>query len=365
MRSRTPGLIRILFAALCLANGAGLSPEAAPRLGERQRLAVERAAALRADLLRARAAAEILGAGAPDRSRSVAAPLALASGDLLSATAKGSELIVMRPRGNKVKVMAVPVGHDFVPRGIDVSAGGLVAIAAVSQVLLYDPATDDLRVYTRPEGQGSRFGFATDVQFDRKGKLLIADMGAEPIGKSPTDGRLWQLDPDTDAIVRLAARRPLSNPKLLALDSKGRVLVVDGEGGLPIAPLVDGHYDFVYVLKGKQRAGAKPVFREPGLQATAFDIDAEDRAWFGLVGEVVTLQGGSLSYPCMSPPPFTFLNGLIVDGEDTAQALDGTDGLPGPRVLWQVDGSCEATRRLQGPRVADSRGLARFEPGVD
>lgn len=367
--SRSPGhhirLPAIALALAALAAGPAASAPAAARqraVGWRQQ-AMVRTDAIRGDLVQARAAADLVATSRAARRR--LAPLALAPGDLLSVSSDKGDLLTVTIKGSRSRVTAVPLETEFVARGIDVTPGGLVAIAAISQVLLYDTVTGDLRIYTEPDGEGSSFGFAADVLFDDKGKLIIADMGGEPLEKSPTDGRIWQLDPATETFTRLASRRALSNPKLLALDSRGRVIFVDGEAGLPITPLATGRYDVVYRIKGARRLVAQPLFRDPGLQATAFHIDASDRYWFGAVGEIVLLEGKTLTYPCTVPPPFGFLTGLVGNDDDTVYAADGVDQLPGRWRIVEVSAVCESASRAQGARIDGARGLTRFDPAVN
>jgi len=298
-----------------------------------------------------------LSAGATIDAR--ARPLTLKPGDLLSATSHQHAALRITLKATRVAVKKAPLKELFVPRGMAYdAASGIVAVAAVSRVLLFDTVTGDVVMLLEPDGEGSSFGFVNDVLFDENGKLLIADQGHVASGREPYDGRIWEYDPADGKIVRRVQRKKLSNPKLLAMDSAGRIYVVDGESGRTFNPLVPVTFDRVLRLQGRERKSARPIYKGDGLQATAFGIDAKDRLWFGSVNELAILDGNTLTFPCAIPGPFVFATGLDFEEDGTTMVMDGTDLLPGKRTLWETDDACTVNERASGGRLGEARGLA-------
>jgi hypothetical protein len=339
------------------ADGQGGEPQPAARQGVQR--AIDRHAVARHEM-----------SLAADRDRQLrdaaVAPVAtieLKPGDMLTATTVKRATLRITIAGNKARVKRATLDTDFIPRGVTVdNNSGAVAIAAVSQVLIYDPSGGLVEVLTEPEGPGSAFGFVNAVLFDRAGLLIIADQGAVVGEREPADGRLWSYDRATGQFTRLASKRAFSDPKLLAVDTKGRILVVDGNSGPLVTPLLDVRYDLVYRLTGRKRKGARPIFREPGLQATAFAVHPDETMWFGSFDELVIADGSVLTRPCPVPSPLAFVTGLAVNAEGVAFALDGANVVTTKRFLYEIDSSCSVSRKVSGRRVAESRGLAVYEP---
>lgn len=358
----------VVAALLFLPGAASVAaerPVAEPQIGVHP-VAIERHHARRDDIARARRVAgrlqgpppAALVAGAPILD--VRGPLVrLSSGDLVTAAGVDANMlrVVLRPNGARIRRESLE--QSFVGRGVAHDAlSGRIAIAAVSRVLIYDPDTQELVTLTT-NGDGEAFGFVNDVFFDDEGLLLIADQGVEPTGKFPRDGRLWEYDPETAELNRLAQRKKLSNPGFLAADSQGRILVVDLEGGRLVSPLLEARWDRVILLKGARRKGGRVVYRREGLQATAFDIGPDDRMWVGSFSEILLVDGKQLEVPCSALDlPFDFATGLVVSDETTALVVDGASTVTARRFIHQVDDACNSEIRARGKRLGGTRGLA-------
>jgi len=310
-------------------------------------------------------------AAARDRDRSArfvpalrAKSIKIKPGDMFSATARRSATLQMKPTSGNAKVKRVPLSEEFIPRAVAIDdLSGRVAIAAVSRVLLYDPDTGAVQVLTGPEAEP--FAFANDVVFDQTGQLIIADQG-EVIGmKTPADGRLWQYDGVTEAYQQIGQKRDLSDPKLLALDRRGRIHVVDGSSGPLVSPLLSARYDTVWQITGATRRGLKPIYRDSGLQATAVAIDPDGKVWFGSVDEIVLLQRKKLVRPCPLPSPLAFVSSMAVDAEGGLLVMDGAGVTTSQRVVYEVDAECALTQRAAGSRLKEARGLAIYKPASD
>lgn len=283
-------------------------------------------------------------------------------GELVAASGSVSRLLRLVPKNRKGRVADFPIQESFVSRGVSHdAASGLVAIAAVSKVILYDPATE-VSTVVEQLGDGESLAFANDVLFDDDGKLVIADMGEITDAKLPADGRLWEYDPLTGESRELGGKRRLRNPSLLAKDSAGRVFYVDAGSSRRIVPFLEPRWDAVFRLRGARRKGAKKVYRREGIQATAFDIGPDDRLWFGNVTEIVILEDKDLVSPCpVLPRPFEFVTGLAVVSETEAHAMDGSDVTGSRRTLQDVDDQCDSRVRLKGRKLDGGRGLAAVE----
>lgn len=325
------------------------------------------AAARRADIQRARAAAAIDGPGAAVAAMARAAGFDPSPGDLLTSVGATSMAVQLVLRPNSARVRTEELAESFVSRGIDHDVlSGRIAIAAVSKVILFDPALETTTVL-EAGGDDEPFGFVNDVLFDDEGNLLIADQGVEPTGKEPADGRVWQYDPVEATWKRVAGKRALSNPAFLATDSRGRILFVDLEAGPLMSNLLELRWDAVFLVKGAKRKGARALYRGEGIQATAFDIGPDGRMWFGSFAEIQILDGKSLSTPCsITALPFEFVTGVEVIDESQALLSDGADLVTGNRFIREVDDTCTTRVRVKGKRVVGVRGLARVgEPAEE
>lgn len=283
-------------------------------------------------------------------------------GDLVTSAGSLGRALRVVQKNRRGRIVRQTLSEDFVSRGVDHDPiSGLVAVAAVDRVLLYDPATGIVTSISEM-GDGETLQFANDVLFDDDGLLVIADQGASPTGKDPADGRIWEYDPATGAVQRLAGGRKLSNPSLLAADSRGRVHLVDSEAGRFVSPLLDVRWDMIYRLRGARRKGARRVYKGEGIQATAFDIGPDDRMWFGNVSEIAVLTDKELSLPCpLGELPFEFITGLTVLSESEARAADGADVITPKRSIFDVDDECSARTRFRGRKLNGIRGLAEVE----
>lgn len=311
-------------------------------------VAITRAALIRLDTQVARERATTLPA---IRTGAQFKRLQLAPGDLLSATAVRNRALQVKAAGNRV-IGARLKGQDFVPRGVDYDeASGLMAIAAVTQVLLYEPAAGKVTVV------GAEFDFANDVVFDADGGLVIADQGAETNAQIPLDGVLWRYDLATEEIAAIATSKGLSNPKLVALDKKGVIHFIDGGSGDLVSPAFDVRWDVLYRVEGKKLTRAKVVWDDAGIQATAYDIDRTGWHWIMNLGELVRIRGAKLMQPCLPPYPLLFATGLTVDGNGDATVLDGADVLTKTRAIFGIDSSCVVAPRTDR-KLKGSRGLA-------
>ena len=288
--------------------------------------------------------------------------LSFEPGNLVTASEKNSTALQVRfVKETNTQVKRVPLGKPYVGRGVDIdSSRHLVAIAAVSQVILYDSVTGEVTVLTGTDPEiEAPFGFVNDVLFDGAGGLVIADMGHEIGQQLPRDGRVWRYDLESATFSRLGSRRKFSNPKLLARDKIGRIYVVDGDAGPKITLLLEERYDMVFRLSGATQQIGKIIFRKPGLVATAFDIASDNRRWFGSVGELAVLSGVKLIQPCdVKAQPFAFATGLAIDDSDRVFVMDGVQIKPGPRTVYEVEDDCSVTRRVGGDRIARARGLS-------
>ncbi len=284
-------------------------------------------------------------------------------GELLSVTERrfrALEIDIEAPVGVKAK----KVKTSFVARGVAFdSTSGLLAIAAVSRVLLFDVSKtrDNLTELTAPGHLAESFGFANDVLFDGRGSLIIADQGAVVGGQVLADGRVWRYDLESGEFSQLAPRKELFNPKLLARDSSGGVYFVDGDAGPLITTLFTDRWDAIWRVTGKNLTKAKLVWKQAGVQATAFDIDAAGRYWLANLAEVVLVVGGELRLPCPLPLPFEFVTGLVADKNGTAFVLDGADVKTTGRWLYGIDIACTTSEILFGSKLRGARGLASVE----
>ena len=294
------------------------------------------------------------------RANRSAAALVVQPGDLLTARGEAAVLVQVRLGGGKSRLRSTALEQAFVPRGMDYDEERrLLAIAAVSRVILYNVDTGELVAIEGPgDSGGERFGFASDVAFLGDG-LLIADLGEVTSGQQPTDGSLWRLELNSNTVERLASKRKFSNPRLIAVDSTGVPLLVDGEAGPFIAPGLDLRYDRVYEIRGSKLARAKVRFRDPGLTASALAIDSDDRLWFGTVTDLGILLPGGLAQPCDFSAPFDFVTGIGFSSAGKAFAIDGSDAVNGTkRMIYLVNDRCRVRRKAGGGRVAGARGLA-------
>ena len=284
-------------------------------------------------------------------------------GELLSVTEKrfrALEFDIETPVG----VTAKKLKTTFVARGVAFdSTSGLLAIAAVSRVLLFEVSKtrNNLIELTAPGQLAESFGFVNDVLFDGRGSLIIADQGAVVGGQTLADGRVWRYDLESGEFSQLAPRKELFNPKLLARDSSGNVYFVDGEAGPLISTLFTDRWDGIWRITGKNLTKAKLVWKQAGIQATAFDIDAAGRYWLANLAELVLVVGGELRLPCPFPLPFVFVTGLVTDKNGTAFVLDGADVRTKRRWLYGIDIACTTSEILSGSKLQGARGLASVE----
>ncbi len=276
--------------------------------------------------------------------------LQLEPGDLLSATSVRNRALQVKAGGGRV-LAAKLKGQDFIPRGVDYDpVSGLLAIAAVSQVLLYAPATGKASVVA------GEFDFANDVVFDGAGGLVIVDQGAETNDEMPLDGAVWRYDLATAEIAQIATNKELSNPKLVARDKKGVIHFIDGGSGDLVSPVFDVRWDVLYRIEGKKLNRVKAVWDDAGIQATAYDIDRTGWHWIINVGELVRIRGTKFQQPCLPPYPLLFATGLTVDNNGDALVLDGADVLTKTRTIRAIDSNCEVTLRT-ARKLKGSRGL--------
>lgn len=284
-------------------------------------------------------------------------------GELLSVTEKrfrALELHVEYP----VEVTANKVKTSFVARGVDFdSTSGLLAIAAVSRVLLFEvgKTRNNLTELVAPGDGATSFGFANDVLFDGRGGLIIADQGVVVGGQTVADGRVWRYDLESGEFSQLAPGKELFNPKLLARDTSDNVYFVDGDGGPLITTLFTDRWDSIWRITGKNLTKAKQVWNRIGVQATAFDIDPAGRYWLANLAELALIVGGILRLPCDFPLPFEFVTGLVADKNGTAFVLDGADVKTKGRWLYGVDIECATNEILSGKKLSGGRGLASVE----
>lgn len=345
------GAIGLLALAGASADGQVSGPESA------QQTALRRYRAEQDDLADAMRRDRVARQFAVEPAKSIK----LKDGDLLAATPKKSAALRVTLKGNKARIKPVPLRETFVPRGVAVDNGtGVMAIAAVSRVVLYDTASGDVQVLTGPEE--APFAFVNDVLFDGDGLLIVADQGESVGTQLPADGRVWEYDRGTGAYRQIGTKRQLSNPKFLALDDRGRIHIVDGNSGPRVTPLLDVHYDTVWQIAGVTRKRVKPVYRDAGLQATAFTIDDEGTRWFGSLDEIVLLDGRALATPCPLPAPLSFVTGMAIDGEGRVLVMDGSDLDGKQRTVYEIDASCAVSQRVFGKRIDEARGLAIYLP---
>jgi len=336
---------RVVFAAAIAVLAVPAAATSRPRgIGD---VALARASMIRLDTEVARERAATM---APFGERAQFRRLQLEPGDLLSATPARNRALQLKAVSNKV-LGAKLVGHDFTPRGVDYDpVSGLLAIAAVSQVLLYAPATGAVTVVD------AEFDFANDVVFDDDGGLVVADEGVETTERLPFDGALWRYDLDTAEIVQIATGKRLSNPKLVARDRQGVIHFVDGGSGDLVSPVFDVRWDILYRLAGKKLNRVKVVWGDAGIQATAYDIDRRGWHWLMNLGELVRVRGTAFAQVCLPPYPLLFATGLTIDGNGDAIVLDGADVLTKGRAIYQIDSKCRVTLRTNR-KLKGSRGL--------
>lgn len=312
-------------------------------------VALTRAALIRID---AQAAREQAARLLPIDARASFKRLQLEVDDLLSASAVRNRAIQISATNNKTSSAKLK-GQNFVPRGVDYHAGrGLMVIAAVSQVLLYAPATGVVAVVPGPAG--GAFEFANDVVFDGAGGLVIADQGADTNALEPRDGAIWRYDLDSEELVEIALNRELSNPKLLARDKHGVIHFIDGGSGKRVSPVFDVRWDVLYRLQGRKLNSVQVVWGGVGIQATAYDVDRTGWHWIMNLGELVRIKGTNFKQPCLPPYSLQFATGLTIADSGAASVLDGADVLTNRRAIYTLDKACVATlgttRKLKGAR---------------
>jgi len=312
-------------------------------------VAIMRAALIRLDTQGARAQATM---AAPPDARAQVKRLQLDVDDLLSASSARNRAIQISAGSNKV-ASAKLKGQDFVPRGVDYDRDrGLMAIAAVSQVILFAPATGDVALVAGPGG--GAFEFANDVVFDGVGGLVIADQGAETNDQEPRDGAVWRYDLDSAELVEIAMSRQLSNPKLLARDRNDAIHFIDGGSGALVSPAFDARWDVLYRIEGRRLNNVKVVWGGAGIQATAYDVDRAGWHWMMNLGELVRVKGAKLLRPCLPPYPLQLATGLTIGDSGDARVLDGADVLTKGRAVYAIDNTCGVTlsadRKLKGSR---------------
>jgi hypothetical protein len=354
----------LLFLAFVGASFPFVDPSAAVSSANRSevRRAIDRHETIRGEM--SLAAARDGTARDATIARGAAGKLPLKAGDLLTASTFRQAVLRLKIDESRARVKRASLDTEFIPRGVAVDNNtGVLAIGAVSRVLIYDTASGLVDVLTEPEGPGSAFGYVNAVLFDRNGLLIIADQGIVIGSKEPADGRLWSYDRTTGQFARLAERKLFSDPKLLALDGRGRILVVDGNSGALVTPLLDVRYDVVWRLTGRLRKGARAIFADPGLQATAFAVHPDEAMWFGSTDQIVIINGKSMTKACPASTPLSFVTGVAVSSAGGAFVLDGAAVVTNSsRSIYEIDANCTLTERLTGRRVAESRGLALYEP---
>ena len=312
-------------------------------------IAYTRAALMRLDT---RAAVERAALLQPLGARIRRRRLQLSVDDLLSASSDKDRALQINAAGDKI-VSARLSGQDIVARGVDYdAASGLMAIAAVSQVLLYDPASGAVTVVAGPVG--GAFDFANDVAFDGAGGLIIVDEGAETVARLPNDGAVWRYDLAGAELVEIAMNRALSNPKLLARDKKGVIHFIDGGSGALVSPAFDVRWDVLYRLEGRKLNTVKVVWGGAGIQATAYDVDRGGWHWIVNVGELVRIKGNKFQQPCLPPYPLQFATGLSIVESGDAKVIDGADVLTKSRAIYTINTKCKVKlstdRKLKGAR---------------
>ncbi len=318
-------------------------------------IAITRAALMRFDTRVAHERAAVL----PSVDRGQARRLQLDVDDLLSASAVRHRAIQISAAGDKISSAKLK-GQDFVPRGVDYSSDrGLMAIAAVSQVLLYEPATGAVVGVAGPGG--GTFEFANDVVFDGSGGLIIADQGAETNAREPRDGAIWRYDLDSAELVEIATKRELSNPKLLARDRNGVIQFIDGGAGNLVSPVFDVRWDVLYRIQGRKLNIVQVVWNGAGIQATAYDVDRAGWHWIVNLGELVRIKGAKFQQPCLPPYPLQFATGLTLTDSGDAMVLDGADVVTNRRAVYAIDNRCVVTLSTQR-KLKGARGLAHV-PG--
>ncbi|NKB86848.1 MAG: hypothetical protein GKS06_01310 [Acidobacteria bacterium] len=300
---------------------------------------------------RARRAAEAFGPVAP-RQTAARRRLTLTPGDSLTASTANNKVLQVKAGTGKV-VSSKVKGGSLEPRGVDYHPGlGLMAIAAVNQVVLWDPAAGKTTPVPGPDG--GDFEFASDVLFDRAGGLVIADQGEELGSSSPTDGAVWRYGLETGELIQIATGKALVNPKLLARTKKGVIHIVDGSGGPLVSPVTEARWDAVYLVEGKNLTRVKPVWTKPGVQATAYAISDSGWHWVVNVGELVRFKGKKFEQRCLPPFPMTFGTGVFLNADGTAAVMDGANVVTKDRALLTLAADCTTTgkadRKLKGAR---------------
>jgi len=272
----------------------------------------------------------------------------LRGGDLLSASVVKNRAVQIKGGAGKVtygKVKTPPLS----PRGVAYDpSSGLMAIASVDQVALYDAATN------KSSAVPAIFDFANDLVFDANGGLIIADQGAETTAINPTDGKLWRYDLETEELTEIGTSRKLSNPKLLARDKNDMIHFVDGGAGVLVSPAFDVRWDVVYRLEGKGLSRVKVVWKDAGVQATAYAIAPNGWHWIVNLAELVRLKGKNFERPCLPPYPLQFATGLTIDKDGMVNGMDGANVLTKDRMVFTIDSSCivsgKPDKKLKGAR---------------
>lgn len=287
-------------------------------------------------------------------------------GQMITTVGKRASLmrIIAKNRGALVRRAGLKI-DSFVARGTAHDrVSGRVAIAAIDRVIVFEPNSGEVTVFTSMGTGEEPLGFANDVVFDQDGKILVADMGAETKGETPTDGRVWRIDLETGKSLRVGANKKLSNPRLISLDDKMVPVFVDGEAGELIAAGATPRYDVVYRLTGGKQKRATMDFNDAGLTATAMAVDETGRHWYGTVTGLAILEDKVLDDICGIVTPFRFVNGIGLQGE-TRYALD-TDAGSGDRVtLYDIDETCTVRARARTSKIKGARGLALVPDAED
>jgi hypothetical protein len=315
-------------------------------------VAAARAELIRRDSRRAHRAADRVVLEEPLAALARRRGLSVNGGDVLSSSDVKNRVIHVENAAGKVSYVKVK-GPALVPRGVDYDAeSGQMAIAAVDQVVLLTLETGD--AFVVPGHAEGAFEFANDVVFDGNGGLIIADQGLELTAKEPTDGSVWRYDLITGELTEIATSKQLSNPKLLARDKRGSVHFIDGGAGELVSPSFDVRWDLLYRVEGNTLARVKSVWKDAGIQATAYAIDAKGWHWIVNLAELIRIKGSKMERPCLPPYPLLFGTGLTIAADGEARVMDGASVLNRSRTIFTITTECvvdgKANRKLKGAR---------------
>lgn len=200
-----------------------------------------------------------------------------------------------------------------------------------------------------PVGASPFFVSPVDLLLEPEGTLLMADERADPFERGGEPGAIFRIDPATHNVEVLASPSEFRQPKSIAMDLDGTVVVLDQladvlHTGVPSGALfrLNRRSGAISVVK----AFAPPTTRSPYAVAVLpdgnyliADRDADPLSQGGFPGAVLHLdrQTGALE-PWFTDPEFVDPVDVVVGAENDVWVLDRSANQPESRgALFRFD----------------------------